>query len=300
MKAGAWIAVGSTCAALAGLAGCGSDGDPAGPEELPSPTGFFGLSRDFVDTLAFAGRDRLTHVHLPRAYDHETRLPLLLVFHGSGTSFRQMRDWTGFDAFADAGDFVVVYPGAYGGWGEGDVEFVPALVEHLTELWAVDPARVALTGFSAGGFLSHRLGCEPGFQVRAVATVGATVRATTRDACEPSGFGRTASPVSALVMLGDQDTSVPLEGRDDALSLAESAAMWRAIDECSGSPTVVFQPAEGADPHVRTEISAACAAGTEVQSAVMVGLGHIWPRPDTNPSLIDATEIVTGFVVRQW
>jgi polyhydroxybutyrate depolymerase len=299
MKRDAWIAGTVLCATLACLVGCGSAEEPSGPEELPPPRGFWGLSRDFVDTLSFGGRDRLFHVHLPRAYDHRTRLPLLLVFHGSGTSFSQMRDWTGFDSVADDERFVVVYPGAYGSWADSDVEFVPELVDHLTDQWAVDPSRVALTGFSAGGFLSHRLACEPGFPVRAVATVGATVRTTTRDVCDPPGLSRGAL-VSALLMLGDQDSSVPLEGRDDALSLAESATMWRATDGCSDSPAVVFWPGEGADPHVRTEISTECTADTEVRSAVMVGLGHIWPRPDTNPSSIDATEIVAEFVVRQW
>jgi polyhydroxybutyrate depolymerase len=299
MKRDAWIAGTVLCATLACLAGCGSAKEPAGPEELPPPRGFWGLSRDFVDTLSFGGRDRLFHVHLPSAYDHQTRLPLLLVFHGSGTSFGQMRDWTGFDSVADDERFVVVYPGAYGSWADSDVEFVPELVDHLTDQWAVDPSRVALTGFSAGGFLSHRLACEPGFPVKAVATVGATVRTTTRDVCDPPGLSR-GTPVSALLMLGDQDSSVPLEGRDDALSFAESATMWRAIDGCSGSPAVVFWPGEGADPHVKTEISTECTADTEVRAAVMAGLGHTWPRPDTNPSSIDATEIVAEFVVRQW
>jgi len=299
MKPGAWIAVAGLCAALAGLTACGSENDPTGPEELPPPSGFFGLSSDFVDTLSFGGRDRVYRVHLPRAYDHRTRLPLLLVFHGSGASFDQMREWTGFDSFADDGGFVVVYPGAYRSWGESDVEFVPELVDYLTEMWAVDPFRVALTGFSAGGFLSHRLACEPGFQVRSVATVGATVATTTRDVCDPPGFGR-GIPVSALVMLGDEDFFVPLEGTDDALSLAESAAMWRTIDGCSGSAAVVFQPEADADPHVRTEIWTECMAGTEVQSAIMVGLGHLWPRADVDPRSIDATQIVTEFVVRQW
>jgi polyhydroxybutyrate depolymerase len=286
-------------AVLAGLAGCGSDSDPAGPEELPPPTGFYGLSRDFVDTLEFEGRDRLSHVHLPMGYDHETRLPLLLVFHGSGTSFRQMRSWTGFDAYADDGSFIVVYPGAYGSWSDADLRFVPELVDHLAVLWAIDPARVALSGFSAGGFLSHRLACETSFPVEVVATVGATVPTTARDACESLGFGRPGL-ASALVMLGDEDASVPLEGRDDALSLEESVAMWRSIDDCTGVLATQFQPDESADPHVKTEVFGDCAQGTEVRSAIMVGLGHTWPREDTNPSSIDATAIVTEFALAQW
>ena len=210
-----------------------------------------------------------------------------------------MRDWTGFDSFADDESFVVVYPGAYRSWADNNVAFVTELVDHLTELWAVDPYRVALTGFSAGGFLSHRVACEFAIPIRAVATVGATVLRTTRDECDPPGLRR-ANPVSALVMLGDEDPFVPIEGRDDALSLAESAAMWRTVDGCSGSPIVVFQPGGSSNPHVRTEVSTACATGTEVRSAVMVGLGHIWPRGDGDTNSIDATQIVTEFVVRQW
>jgi polyhydroxybutyrate depolymerase len=173
------------------------------------------------------------------------------------------------------------------------------MVDHLVEQWAVDPYRVALTGFSAGGFLSHRLACEAGFDIKAVATVGATVRVTTRDVCDPPGFSR-GVPVSALVMVGDEDFVVPLQGRDDALSVEESAAMWRAIDGCSGVPNVAYWPGEGAHPRVVTEIWSSCRAGREVRSATLVGIGHTWPRPDTNPSSIDATAIVAEFVVRQW
>jgi hypothetical protein len=32
----------------------------------------------------------------------------------------------------------------------------------------------------------------------------------------------------------------------------------------------------------------------------MAGLGHSWPLGDTNPSRIDATEIVASFVRRMW
>lgn len=297
MKPGVQIAVAGLCAALAGPTACGSGEDLTGPQDLPPPSGFFGLSRDFVDTLSFGGHDRVYRVHFPRSYDHRTRLPLLLVFHGSGASFDQMREWTGFDSFADDESFVVVYPGAYRSWSEADVGFVPELVDHLTELWAVDPARVALTGFSAGGFLSHRLACEFGFPVRAVATVGATV--AKRDVCEHPGFGL-ARRVSAFVMLGDEDPFVPPEGSDDALSQAESVAMWRTVDGCTGPPAVVFQPSAGATPHVRTEVWTHCSGDAEVQSAVMVGLGHLWPRPAADPNSIDATRIVTAFVVRQW
>jgi polyhydroxybutyrate depolymerase len=304
MKRPLTIAVAAFCTTLA-IAGCDSAAEPGAPEPLGPPRGFWTLSRDFVDTLRFEGRDRLFHVHLPRVYDHRTRLPLLLVFHGSGTSFRTMREWTGFDSFADEHDFVVVYPGAVGAWRDGsegsggasDVDFTRALVDHLTIQWAVDPERLGLTGFSAGGFLSHRLACELGLPVRVNATVGATMRSATLDVCRVAGSAR---GVSALLILGDEDASVPLEGSEGTASLEESVNMWRSIDRCFGDVDVVFWPDEGADPHVRTEVSAQCAGGTEVRSAVMAGLGHTWPRADTNPSSIDATEIVTAFVTRQW
>lgn len=292
---------------LAGAVGCGSASEPADPEPLPPPRGFWTLARDFVDTLRFDGRDRTFHVHLPRAYDHKTRLPLLIVYHGSGTSFRTMREWTGFDARADDNAFVVVYPGAYGYWRDGsdeseslsDIDFTRKLVEHLTDQWAVDPSRMAFTGFSAGGFLSFELACSQGLSPRAIAVVGATARPAARDLCRAAGSTRRIR-VSALVMLGDEDVDIPLEGSENTVSLEEATSTWRDLDRCSGEAAVTVWPGQEADPHVSTAAYQSCADGTEVRSAVMVGLGHTWPRDHSNPSGIDATDIVTAFVTDRW
>jgi len=284
------------CAAFTTLGGCGDDA--TGPVDLPAPRGTWSLERDFVDTLTVVGLERRFHVHLPSVYDHQTRLPLLLVFHGGGTTFSQMREWTRLDEAADEGGFVAVYPGLRA-WDGNDVEFIKKLVARLTEQWAVDPTRVALTGFSSGGFLSHRLACGSELLVTAVATVGATMFRTDREECGPSWPLRTV-PASSLIMLGDEDTSVPLEGRDDALSLSETVAMWRSIDDCAPSPSTESWPAGEVLPRLEIESYSPCALDTEVRSVVMVGIGHTWPNRYTNPSAIDATEIVAEFVARYW
>src|SRR5690349_18796236 len=81
---------------------------------------------------------------------------------------------------------IAVHPdgtGAFLGWNAGDccgtasasgvddVGLVGAILDRLETEMCVDTARIYSTGFSNGGFLSHRLGCELSDRIAAIAPV---------------------------------------------------------------------------------------------------------------------------------
>jgi polyhydroxybutyrate depolymerase len=111
-------------------------------------------------------------------------LPLILVWHGSGTNGEYARlriAPTGIDD----GPALVVYP--FGlkrpelddrtGWNRdpkgNDVDFFDSLIEALVEESCIDPNRVFSIGHSRGGRFSDVLGCFRGDDHRALATIGA-------------------------------------------------------------------------------------------------------------------------------
>jgi polyhydroxybutyrate depolymerase len=219
------------------------------------------------------------------------------VLHGHGGTGEQAARSTGFDAEAERGRFLVVYPdGIDRGWHDDDLERLPAvddvaflrlLIADLSWRHAVDPARVYVAGMSNGGFMAERLACDlPG----AIAAIG-PVAASRRAACEPP------RPVSVMHVHGLRDPLVRFGGSSGGAigtypSLSALTASWRATDGCDATPIV-----GGAGP-VRRETSARCARGTAVVLVTIATAGHEWPggtRARTPAATFDTTHELWRF-----
>ncbi len=107
-----------------------------------------------------SGRDGLLYV--PQGYSPDTPLPLLVGLHGSGGS---SADWSGYFARAEARGMVFLAPDSrYNTWNVGgmhwsdDVDFVDRALAHTFERCRIDPARVALAGYSDGASCALWLG----------------------------------------------------------------------------------------------------------------------------------------------
>lgn len=174
-------------------------------------------------TLRHQGIERSYLIHTPdESVMRNGPVPLVLVLHGGGGNADNAERMTGFTEKAQKEGFIVVYPDGSGRfrdklltWNAGhccgyamerdadDTSFVRALIDRLIENHPVDPRRVYATGMSNGGMMAHRLGRELSGKLAAIAPVVATV------------FGdekRPTHPVSALMVNGMLDKSVPHEG----------------------------------------------------------------------------------------
>jgi polyhydroxybutyrate depolymerase len=240
-----------------------------------------------LEKIHVGGVERTFYVHEPPAPRKD--LPLLLVFHGGGTSGtlkgRGFARWTKFDELADEHRFRVVYPNSVSGnWNDGrvfhgaatadDVAFVDAIVARYAK--TTDARRIYATGASNGGFLTLRLACERADRFAAFAAVIATLPTTYT--CRPS------RPVSVLLMPGTKDPWVLWAGgpvannRGTSRSVDETVRIFSDANRCPPPPASRLLP--DVDPNDGTRIRETrmfCADGSEVVLDAVEGGGHTWP-----------------------
>lgn len=224
--------------------------------------------------------NRSFRVHVPASYDPTAPTPLVFDFHGYTMTALTQETMTRFTAKSDTAGFVVVHAdgtGAVQGWNAGaccgtaastgvdDVGFVDAMVAELSARLCIDPKRIYATGFSNGGFLSHRLACERAGVFAAIAPVSGVNGMAT---CAPS------RAVPVMHFHGTADTVVPYAG-SPALGFEAAAATvtaWAERDGCTEAPVETFDQGDA-----RCVATRGCAGGAEVVFCTITAGGHTWP-----------------------
>lgn len=288
------------------ITGCGTKSlPPSGSIKKPTsvtPAKKLVALEDETGELSHQGRRRTYYIHTPKSYNAKNPLPLVLAFHGYGSQGKDLANNTGFNELADRQKFIIVYPDgldrrwdvASNGWGGvDDVSFVSALIDHLTQIRAIDRRRIYASGVSNGGFLVQRLACEQNSQIAAFASVAATFAGQIRDSCHPP------TPISMLMINGTDDRKVPWNGGSPVgwyfLSVPDTINFWRQHNGCTASSPVKQLPSS------RVEIAryASCRGGSEVELVTLKGVGHVWPRGGSGPSqLVNGSQEIWNFFQR--
>jgi len=168
--------------------------------------------------------ERHATIHIPdRIVEQQTQAPVLFVFHDQGSGPTIIERQSRLLRKADREGFVVVFPSGHMREGlkgrywnvapfqagdqdfklMSDLEFIDRILAHLKTENVLDSARVFAAGFSMGGMMAYRLGCEKSEIFSALVSVGGAM--TTPD-CNPS------HPVSVLHLHGFEDTRIPYLG----------------------------------------------------------------------------------------
>jgi polyhydroxybutyrate depolymerase len=247
---------------------------------------------DATKQLQYQGRIREYLVHLPIHFLSAQSYPLVLAFHGRLGTSSGMQSLSGFNAVADANQFIVVYPqGVERSWADGrgatpadlqgidDVGFISTLIDHLSNTLPIRKAQVYATGISNGGLLAQRLACELSDRITAIAVVAATFSSKLVSTCRP------VRPVPVLQIMGTQDPYVPFEGGTlsrgaggELLSHEQAIVTWVRLNGCSTSPLTTHLPDLAQDGTlIEQQVYEFCAAAAQVQSYVIHGGGHTWP-----------------------
>lgn len=272
--------------AAAGSAGNGVTSLSSGAVPLPSAGCGSSIQLMRMGTTArfqlpFGSMSRSFSVHLAPSYVPTTPEPLVLSFHGTGSSASVQERATGFSRLADQQHFIVVYPqGTLGsnektGWASGgpghptinDVRFVTNLLTYLQAHLCIDTRRVYATGFSNGAGMTSLLACRLAQRITAFAMVSGSYYSYS-GGCLP---GR---PVPVLEIHGTGDGIVPYAGRAVTHLLPVTAWLgaWAARDGCASAPQT-----QSASANIVQLTWTRCRDDVSVVHYRILGGVHVWP-----------------------
>lgn len=244
-------------------------GDPCAAPAVP---GLYHIDTEFEGTTS---RALLYVPSTPGPHD------LVVLLHAGSATPQKILGQTRFSEQAERDGFVVLAPlaadvdGRGPHWNSGkfstvveaehlrdDVAFLDALTRRVKgEICA---QRVLVAGFSSGGQMAHRWGCE-GREVDGVLTAAGELLVPASDCHTPRavrGYVGTADKVF---------DGPPLEGSDQP-SAPETIEMWAGINGCNDKP-----PIETRDAEVTCREWQGCEASTQL--CVIEGFPHGWPSP---------------------
>lgn len=229
--------------------------------------------------------------YVPASYNGTTAVPVVFCLHGLGDNMNNFKG-IGMNYVADTANFIVITPQAIvdplvssSAWNSGasylgytlnssvdDIGFFGAILDTLIANYNIDQTKVFSCGFSMGGFMTNRLGCEMNDRIAAIASVAGTI-----------GSGITCSPgraVPACHFHGTADSTVYYEGNlygNDAEALV---TFWATNNNCGGTPTVTALPDIMMDDLTITHsLYSSCDDGAEVELFRVDSADHIWLTP---------------------
>ncbi len=269
-------------------------GVPLGPSpgcgnSTQAPGSFVGIEVDV------GGLTRTFNLVVPPAHDGETPIPLVLAFHGWFLNAQTQANMSQMSVTANERGFAIAYPQGVGeSWNAGsccgtafdqgvdDVAFTRALVQQAGEALCLDESRIYATGFSNGGFMSHRLACEASDVFAAIGPVAGVLMIPDAECTPPRA-------VPVMHFHGTDDLSVAFGGNGKVphISVAVSTADWVARNGCDPDPEVTFQQAD-----TTCETWSNCGDdGAEVILCTIEGMGHCWPGDPVCTGLMDTPSL---------
>jgi polyhydroxybutyrate depolymerase len=258
-------------------------GKPAAPED----------SLLKKQTLVYKGKKRGYLLYIPSTYSGDTRVPLVLVFHGGGGNGKGIALRSGMHRLSEQHGFIVAYP--YGAsrtvlgknlsWNAGtdppqgyseknnidDVGFIRELVKKMKSEFRIDDNSIHASGLSKGGMFCYRLACEMSETFASIAVVAATM---TIEPCRP------ARSVPLLIIHGSEDQNVPLHGGTGRYSakkanyptVQKGIDTWIGFNKCSNE---VEERKAAKD--TSCTIYKGCSGNAEIVFCLVEGGGHGWP-----------------------
>jgi polyhydroxybutyrate depolymerase len=228
-------------------------------------------------------------VAVPPDYSDDVPAPVIFDLHGRGGTAPGQALTSGMTDVAWGRGFIVVHPHALGDiptWSvwpdhellDNDVAFFRMMIDTLDDWFAIDRARVFVTGFSNGGGMAARLACEMGDSIAGIAPVGGSHEGW--EDCDP---GR---PIPVLAFHGTADDVVPFGGGNLTPALPDWAAWWADNDGCEAVPDIINVPGSR---YWRWD---ECEAGATVTLVALEGLGHEWPEQIQTIETADGTVAV--------
>jgi polyhydroxybutyrate depolymerase len=230
-------------------------------------------------------------LNVPSSYDAAQATPLVVMFHGYGSTGQVEESYLDITATSNAEGFLYAY-------GEGliddsgspfwnatdaccnfygskvdDVAYFNAIVDDISAKYNVDPKRVFVLGHSNGAFMAHRLACDVAPRVAAIVSLAGAVW-NDPSKCNP------ANHVAILDVHGNADQTIGYDGGSTQSGVYPSEqttmATWAQKNGCTGELTATTQTLD-IDPLSATTGATygGCPNGIDVQLWTIQGGPHI-------------------------
>ena len=231
-------------------------------------------------------------------------VPVLYFLHGLGDNITRLDNEFHFQQIADQLGWAIVVPQAldegYGTmWNAGltasttnDSGFLMALLDSLVEPYHINLDSVFFTGFSMGGFMTHRMAIEHGDRITACAPVSGLI--TTYMANHTA-----VAPVRMLHIHGTSDPVVGYDGGSQyfgyqlGLSVENILNYWKNANDCTGEPQIDTLPDLQNDGLRFVRYTYDC--GAELQHIKVIGGNHSWYHNENQYDISYFDEIVKFF-----
>lgn len=203
-----------------------------------------------IQTIEWQGMQRQYLVKTPENYES---LPVLFFLHGLGDNINHVNSEHNFQQVANRFNWMVVIPQAINEgngtmWNAAlmnstidDSGFLMALLDSLAVQYPVNQDSVFFTGFSMGGFMSHRMAIEHGDRINAAAPVSGLITYAMANQTP-------VAPVRLLHIHGTSDNVVGYDGYSQYfgsnLGLGVDAILnyWRNANGCTDEPIIDSLP----------------------------------------------------------
>ena len=236
-----------------------------------------------IQHFTWQGTEREYLIRVPS--QHTGPLPVLFFLHGLGDNITNYDQTFNFGQIAEEFGWAIVAPQALNQgmgamWNAGlmpssidDAGFLMALLDSLTIQYQLDPDSVFFSGFSMGGFMTHRMAIMHGDRITACVPFSGLI--TTADAAQTP-----VAPVRILHVHGTNDNVVGYNGYSTVfgmnLGLGVDAIMdyWQNANSCTGEPAIDTLPDLKNDGLRFIRYTYNC--GTDLQLLKVVGGTHNW------------------------
>jgi len=212
-------------------------------------------------------------------------MPVVYFLHGLGDNITRLDNEFHFQQIADEYGWTMVVPQAlaqsgYTMWNAAltnsnidDSGFLMALLDTLAAHHPIDLDSVFFTGFSMGGFMTHRMAIEHGDRITACAPVSGLITHT-------MASHTAVAPVKMLHIHGTSDPVVGYDGNSQYfggnLGLGVEAILnyWKNANHCTDEPTIDTLPDLHNDGLLFVRYT--YEGDAELQHIKVIGGNHTW------------------------
>jgi polyhydroxybutyrate depolymerase len=205
--------------------------EPPPPEQEACPPTSDLQPGEITVSIQAGGRNRSFILYVPASYTGQTRVPLVIDWHGILMSSRFERTISGWAELAEREGFIVAFP-------EG---LDTAIVEQIQQHGCIHTKQIYSVGYSLGGGMAMHMACNAADLFASVATSAFDLIWEQDYQCNPS------RPIAIMSFRNVLDPICPYNGGPTwppnglpvvvtFLGAQETFAKWSQLNGCSGSP----------------------------------------------------------------